>query len=159
MPHWAAPCMRGATIRAGRAKSSGRERSLICSGSSRAAPMAPDSAAKKIPGVQKVVVLDDLVAVIGDFNDTPESKSIQTVIGSGPTAMWSAMTDLGPNPKFITYNEGDFKSIIDFMLCTPAMHERFMNPSLPRPARIAFNKIDAQKQSVFPLSRAKAINV
>ena len=39
------------------------------------------------------------IIVTGDFNDTADSKSIQTIVGSGPTAMWSAITDLGPDPK------------------------------------------------------------
>lgn len=68
------------------------------------------------------------IVVTGDFNDTPESKSIQTIIGSGEQAMWSAHTDL-PNPNVITYNEGEFKSMIDYMLCTPAMHGRYVKGS------------------------------
>jgi endonuclease/exonuclease/phosphatase family metal-dependent hydrolase len=73
------------------------------------------------------------IIVTGDFNDTAESKSITTIVGSGPTAMWSAISDLGPSPKVITYNEGEFKSIIDFMLCSPAMHDRYVKGSFRVP--------------------------
>jgi endonuclease/exonuclease/phosphatase family metal-dependent hydrolase len=73
------------------------------------------------------------IIVTGDFNDTADSKSLKTIVGSGPTAMWSAMADLGPNPRVLTYNEGDFKSIIDFMLCSPAMHQRYVTGSFRVP--------------------------
>ena len=73
------------------------------------------------------------IIVTGDFNDTADSKSIQTIVGGGPTAMWSAISDLGPSPKVITYNEGSFKSIIDFMLCTPAMQQRYVKGSFRVP--------------------------
>jgi endonuclease/exonuclease/phosphatase family metal-dependent hydrolase len=73
------------------------------------------------------------IIVTGDFNDTPESKSIQTVLGSGPTAMWSAISDLGPSPKVVTFNEEPFRTVIDHMLCTPAMHERYIKGSFKSP--------------------------
>jgi len=73
------------------------------------------------------------IIVTGDFNDTADSQSIQTIIGAGPTAMWSAMTDLGPSPNVLTYNEGEFKSVIDFMLCSPAMHQRYVKGSFRVP--------------------------
>lgn len=72
------------------------------------------------------------IIVTGDFNDLPESKTIQTIIGGGPTAMWSAHTDLA-NPKIDTYNTGEHKSMIDFMLCSPAMHQRYVKGSFRVP--------------------------
>jgi endonuclease/exonuclease/phosphatase family metal-dependent hydrolase len=73
------------------------------------------------------------IIVTGDFNDTLESKSIQTIVGGGPTAMWSAITDLGPNPQLVSYNEEPFRSVIDHMLCTPAMRERYVKGSFRVP--------------------------
>jgi endonuclease/exonuclease/phosphatase family metal-dependent hydrolase len=72
------------------------------------------------------------IIVTGDFNDLPESKTIQTIIGGGPTAMWSAHTDLA-NPDVDTYNTGEHKSMIDFMLCSPAMHQRYVKDSFRVP--------------------------
>jgi endonuclease/exonuclease/phosphatase family metal-dependent hydrolase len=72
------------------------------------------------------------IIVTGDFNDTVDSPSMQTILGSGPTAMWSAHTDLA-DPKVLTYNEGEYKSMIDFMLCSPAMHQRYVKGSFRVP--------------------------
>jgi endonuclease/exonuclease/phosphatase family metal-dependent hydrolase len=73
------------------------------------------------------------ILVTGDFNDTADSATIQTIVGAGPTAMWSVMTDLGPNPKLLTYNEGEFKSVIDFMLVTPALRQQYVKGSFRVP--------------------------
>jgi endonuclease/exonuclease/phosphatase family metal-dependent hydrolase len=73
------------------------------------------------------------ILVTGDFNDTLDSKSIRTIVGSGPTAMWSAFTDLGPDPAVVTYNEEPFRSVIDHLLCSPALHERFVKGSVRVP--------------------------
>jgi endonuclease/exonuclease/phosphatase family metal-dependent hydrolase len=72
------------------------------------------------------------IVVTGDFNDAADSVSLRTIIGSGPTALWSAHTDL-QNPNVLTYNEGDFKSMIDYMLCTPALHKRYVPGSFRVP--------------------------
>ncbi len=68
------------------------------------------------------------ILITGDFNDTPESKTIQKILGEGELALWSAHTDLA-NPNVDTYNEGRYKSMIDFMLCTPAMHRQYVKGS------------------------------
>jgi exonuclease III len=47
--------------------------------------------------------------------------------------MWSAITDLGPNPRVLTYNEGEFKSVIDYMLCSPAMRQQYVKGSFHVP--------------------------
>jgi endonuclease/exonuclease/phosphatase family metal-dependent hydrolase len=73
------------------------------------------------------------IMVTGDFNDTADSTSIQTIVGAGPTAMWSAMTDLGPEPKVLTYNEGEFKSVIDYMLVSPVLRQRYVKGSFRVP--------------------------
>lgn len=73
------------------------------------------------------------IIVTGDFNDTIDSKPIQAIVGSGPTAMWSAFTDLGPNPAVVTFNKEPFRSVIDHLLCSPAMQERFVKGSVRVP--------------------------
>jgi endonuclease/exonuclease/phosphatase family metal-dependent hydrolase len=73
------------------------------------------------------------IILTGDFNDVFESKSVQTIVGSGPTAMRSAMTDLGPHPAVVSYNEEPFRTVIDHMLCSPAMHERYVKGSFHVP--------------------------
>ncbi len=72
------------------------------------------------------------IVVTGDFNDTPGTPTLKTIIGEGPTALWSAASDL-KDPKTITYNEGDFKSMIDFMLCSPAMMKQYVKGSFQVP--------------------------
>ena len=56
MPHWAAPCMSGATIMLGRAKSSGRLFSLISSGEVRG-PQADERAAEKMSSWRHITPL------------------------------------------------------------------------------------------------------
>lgn len=68
------------------------------------------------------------IIVLGDFNDTWETPSIQTIVGAGPNALWSATTELkGELPD--TYNEGEYKSMIDFILCSPAMAKTYVKGS------------------------------
>ncbi len=68
------------------------------------------------------------IIVLGDFNDTWDSESTQTIVGSGPQALWSATSELeGDLPD--TYNEGEFHSMIDFILCSPAMAKAYVKDS------------------------------
>lgn len=68
------------------------------------------------------------IIVLGDFNDTWESDTIQTIVGEGPHALWSATTELeGELPD--TYNRGEYKSMIDFILCSPAMAKDYVKGS------------------------------
>ena len=63
--------------------------------------------------------------VMGDFNDTWESATLKTIVGEGATALWSAASDLGgdlPN----TFNRGEYQSMIDFILCSPAMAKKYV---------------------------------
>ena len=58
---------------------------------------------------------------------------MQTLLGSGTTALWSVASELGENgpgengPE--TYNKGDFHSMIDYILCTPAMAGAYVKGS------------------------------
>lgn len=66
--------------------------------------------------------------VLGDFNDTPRSATLQTIVGVGDTALWSAGSELA-DPALVTYNEGEHRSVIDYILCSPAMASRYVKGS------------------------------
>lgn len=65
------------------------------------------------------------LVVMGDFNDTWGTPTMETIVGSGPTALWSAGSEVQESGA-VSYNEGEFRSIIDFMLCSPAMAKRYV---------------------------------
>ena len=68
------------------------------------------------------------ILVLGDFNDTWESETVQTIVGAGSMAMWSATSELeGDLPD--TYNTGQYQSMIDFILCSPAMAKTYVDGS------------------------------
>ena len=68
------------------------------------------------------------IVVVGDFNDTWESETVQTIVGDGSMALWSATSELaGDLPD--TYNQGQFQSMIDFILCSPAMAKAYVDGS------------------------------
>lgn len=60
------------------------------------------------------------IIVLGDFNDTPENSALQTIRGSGPNALKSFYEELSEGQR-VTYNKEPFRSMIDFILATPAM--------------------------------------
>ncbi|MGD9635752.1 MAG: endonuclease/exonuclease/phosphatase family protein [Pirellulales bacterium] len=68
------------------------------------------------------------IVVTGDFNDTWNSEALQTIAGQGATAMWATATD-NADGAVITYNQGPFREMIDFALCSPAMAKRFVKGS------------------------------
>lgn len=70
--------------------------------------------------------------VTGDFNDTPESETIKTIVGTGANALWSAGNDLN-DPAAVSYNEGKYRSVIDFILCSPAMQKEYVKGSFQIP--------------------------
>jgi endonuclease/exonuclease/phosphatase family metal-dependent hydrolase len=72
------------------------------------------------------------ILVMGDFNDTPESRTISTIVGQGDTAWWSAMNDFR-DKSAVSYNQGEFRSIIDFILCSPAMQQAYVPGSFQIP--------------------------
>jgi endonuclease/exonuclease/phosphatase family metal-dependent hydrolase len=75
---------------------------------------------------------DAQIIVTGDFNDTPESATLKTIMGEGSNALWSAGSDL-KDPAAVTYNRGEFRSVIDFILCSPAMRQRYVPGSFTVP--------------------------
>jgi endonuclease/exonuclease/phosphatase family metal-dependent hydrolase len=69
---------------------------------------------------------DALFLVCGDFNDTFTSAPLKALRGEGEGALADFLADL---PKdTITYNKGP-KSMIDFMLASPAMAKRYVPKS------------------------------
>jgi len=75
---------------------------------------------------------DARIIVTGDFNDTPESETIKTIVGTGTNALWSAGSDL-QDPTAVSYNRGEFRSVIDFILCSPAMQKEYVKGSFQIP--------------------------
>ena len=71
---------------------------------------------------------DARFVVLGDFNDTWESDTLRTIVGSGPTALWSAASD-SADPEVVTFNEEPFRSMIDFILCSPALAKQYVKGS------------------------------
>jgi endonuclease/exonuclease/phosphatase family metal-dependent hydrolase len=68
------------------------------------------------------------ILVMGDFNDTWDSQTIKTIVGTEPMAMWSPTVELsGDLPD--TYNTGRYQSMIDFILCSPAMAKTYVSDS------------------------------
>lgn len=65
------------------------------------------------------------IIVAGDFNDTPDSVSTTTIIGQESGVLWSAGSDLN-DPSAVTYNKGEFRSVIDFILCSRAMASQYV---------------------------------
>lgn len=60
------------------------------------------------------------ILVAGDFNDTWESDALKKIVGAGPSAFTCFMTELSEGER-ITYNKAPYRSMIDFILCSPAM--------------------------------------
>ena len=71
---------------------------------------------------------DARLIVLGDFNDTWESETMKTIVGEGSTAFWSAASD-STQKGVVTYNRGEYRSMIDFILCSPAMAKQYVKGS------------------------------
>ena len=68
------------------------------------------------------------IVVTGDFNDTRDSKSMSTILGSGATEMWAPVpketADSLVDPEF-----PDGRAPIDFITCSPAMRKLYIEDS------------------------------
>ncbi len=62
--------------------------------------------------------------ICGDFNDVIESASLQTILGKPP--LLRTIFNGTRQEKRITYNREPYRSMIDFMLCSPTMEKRFV---------------------------------
>lgn len=67
---------------------------------------------------------DVSLILCGDFNDEFETKTIQTIQGEPP--LLKTTFDDVPEASRITYNRNPYRSMIDFMLCSPAMAKRMV---------------------------------
>ena len=68
------------------------------------------------------------ILVMGDFNDTWGSETLKTIVGEGSMALWSTTSELsGELPD--TFNRGEYQSMIDFILCSPAMAKKYVKDS------------------------------
>jgi endonuclease/exonuclease/phosphatase family metal-dependent hydrolase len=72
------------------------------------------------------------ILVMGDFNDTWDSETMKTIAGQSEGAMWSAGSESN-EPGLVTYNKGEYRSVIDFILCSPAMARQFVKDSYRNP--------------------------
>ena len=62
--------------------------------------------------------------ICGDFNDIWASISLKTIRGSGPGELHCPGSTL-PEAQRVTYNREPYRSMIDFILCSPAMHRLY----------------------------------
>ncbi|MCP4591311.1 MAG: endonuclease/exonuclease/phosphatase family protein [bacterium] len=81
-------------------------------------------------------VLDDVLRAdpdacfvfCGDLNDTFDSSAVRTLVGSGPTVLKAFFDELSED-QHPTYNREPYRSMIDFILCSPAMARRHVTGS------------------------------
>ncbi|MEE9296679.1 MAG: endonuclease/exonuclease/phosphatase family protein [Phycisphaerae bacterium] len=66
--------------------------------------------------------------VCGDFNDIAESISLEMLMGEGKYALTHFAEEV-PAAQHVTYNREPYLSMIDFMLCSPAMAQRYVKGS------------------------------
>ena len=67
--------------------------------------------------------------ICGDFNDTYDSPSLQTIRGEKRGQVLKCFCDQLDTRQQITYNQEPYRSMIDFLLCSPRMAERFVRGS------------------------------
>lgn len=78
-------------------------------------------------------IVDDLLShdprarfvLCGDFNDEWDSPSLLALRGGGDTELKCFWTEL-PDDNRITYNKAPYRSMIDFILCSPAMSRTYV---------------------------------
>lgn len=66
--------------------------------------------------------------ICGDFNDTLDSEPLKTLIGTGKTKMTHFEQDV-PEEQRVTYNEEPHRSMIDFIMASPAMAKHYTKGS------------------------------
>ncbi len=68
------------------------------------------------------------ILLLGDFNDTLESRSLRILLGSERLSLQTLLQDL-PFEQRVTYNQGPHRSMIDFILASPAMADTYVGDS------------------------------
>ncbi|MCO6435781.1 MAG: endonuclease/exonuclease/phosphatase family protein [Phycisphaerae bacterium] len=84
--------------------------------------------ARKVREVLDARLADDpnaRIVLCGDFNDTQDSATLKTILGSGSTAMFDTASAL-PDENRVTYNREPYRTQIDFLLLSPALKERYV---------------------------------
>ncbi|MFO1310928.1 MAG: endonuclease/exonuclease/phosphatase family protein [Burkholderiales bacterium] len=80
-----------------------------------------------------LVQTDPFVAVVGDFNDTPDSDPLDPLLGNGST-----LKDVSSHPGFDdggrpgTYANGAASNKIDYILCSPKLFEKITGGGIYR---------------------------
>lgn len=75
--------------------------------------------------------------VCGDFNDEFTSPTLQTIVGNGTPRLVAPFESI-PEQDRVTYNQEPYRSMIDFLLFSPAMAERYVAGSMQiRPGAVA----------------------
>ncbi len=83
--------------------------------------------ARKILDQELAKDKNSLFVICGDFNDTFDSRPLKALCGEGPTKLVDFMKDL---PKdAVTFNAKPHRSIIDYVLASPAMGKRYVDKS------------------------------
>lgn len=65
------------------------------------------------------------IIVCGDFNDTWDSAALRAIVGRGSTAMKCFAEEI-PKKEQISYNKEPYRSMIDFILCSPGLAQRYV---------------------------------
>jgi endonuclease/exonuclease/phosphatase family metal-dependent hydrolase len=75
----------------------------------------------------------ELIAVVGDLNDSPEHEPLQPLIGDGST-----LVDIMKHPKFVgdgsswTYSDGHHKEKLDYILMSPKLLDKVQQGGIER---------------------------
>jgi endonuclease/exonuclease/phosphatase family metal-dependent hydrolase len=67
------------------------------------------------------------IVLVGDFNDQWGSETMKTIVGNGKAALSCPLEDVPA--KTVTYNKPPYRSMIDFILCSPAMSRAYVSGS------------------------------
>jgi endonuclease/exonuclease/phosphatase family metal-dependent hydrolase len=86
------------------------------------------------------------IMICGDFNDTPDSAALRTIIGTGPFALTSFINEI-PETKRITYNREPYRSMIDFILTSQSMAKRYV----PKSYRILAGSVETSGSDHNPV--------
>lgn len=87
--------------------------------------------AQAIRGLIETRLREDPAAeflLCGDLNDTIDSETLQTILGAEPPHML-ALFESVPEEERVTYNREPHRSMIDFLLASPAMAARYVADS------------------------------
>lgn len=67
--------------------------------------------------------------ICGDFNDTIESPTMTTIVGNSPGRTLVCLCNELTKDERVTYNKEPYREMIDFIVCSPKLAERFESGS------------------------------